>query len=199
VDYRLAPEHPFPAAVEDCWAAWRAIAADAARWGADPAHIAVGGDSAGGNLAAVVAQLAKAAGTPAPCFQLLIYPAVDFVVSHPSIEAFGKGYLLTKSMIASFTGHYLPDPATHADPRASPLRAQTLAGLAPAFVQTAGFDPLQDEGAAYAEALAKAGVAAVHTRYPSLVHGYLQLAGFSPAARAAVDDAAAALKAALAR
>jgi len=198
VDYRLAPEHPFPAAVEDCWAAWRAIASDPAAWGAAPNKLAVGGDSAGGNLAAVVAQIAKRERIQAPCFQLLIYPAVDFTVPYASIEKFGRGYLLTKSMIDSFMGYYLPDPALRADPRASPLRAAALAGLAPAFVQTAGFDPLQDEGGAYAKALAAAGVTVEHRHYPGLVHGYLQLAGYSPAARAAVDDAAGVLKAALA-
>lgn len=202
VDYRLAPEHPFPAAVEDCWAAYRAIAGDVAAWDADPRRIAVGGDSAGGNLAAVVAQLALAQPSkgrvPAPCFQLLIYPAVDFTVFRPSIAKFGVGYLLTKTMIDAFMDHYLPKVADRADPRASPLRAKSLAGLAPAFVQTAGFDPLQDEGADYAKALAAAGVRAEHRHYPSLVHGYIQLAGYSPGARKAVDEAAGALKAAFA-
>lgn len=194
VDYRLAPEHPFPAAVEDCWAAYAAIAREPAPWDADPRRIAVGGDSAGGNLAAVVAQLAREKKAPAPCFQLLIYPAVNMTGAYASIERFGKGYLLTKSMIDSFMGYYTPKPEMRRDARASPLLARALAGLPPAFVQTAGFDPLQDEGAAYAKALASAGVAAEHKHYPALVHGYLQLAGFSKGAKAAVDDAAAALR-----
>ncbi len=194
VDYRLAPEHRFPAAVEDCWAAYAAIAGDPGRWDADPRRIAVGGDSAGGNLAAVVAQMAKAGKAPAPCFQLLIYPAVDMAGVYASIGRFGKGYLLTKSMIDSFLAHYAPETAMRRDPRASPLLAGSLAGLPPAFVQTAGFDPLQDEGAAYARALAAAGVAAEHRHYAGLVHGYLQLAGYSKEARTAVDDAAAALR-----
>ncbi len=194
VDYRLAPEHPFPAAVEDCWAAYRAITGKLGEWDADPKRIAVGGDSAGGNLAAVIAQLARDKRAPAPCLQLLIYPAVDMAGVYGSIERFGKGYLLTKAMIDCFMGYYTPDPAMRRDWRASPLLARDLAQLPPAFIQTAGFDPLQDEGAAYAKALAAAGVKAAHKHYPSLVHGYLQLAGHSPAARAAVDDAAAALR-----
>ncbi len=198
VDYRLAPEHPFPAAVEDCWAAYAAIAGAPGPWDADPARIAVGGDSAGGNLAAVVAQIAADASRrsqkKAPCFQLLIYPAVDMAGTYASIGRFGKGYLLTKTMIDSFMGYYTPKPEMRRDARASPLLAKGLAGLPPAFVQTAGFDPLQDEGGAYAKALAAAGVAAEHRHYPALVHGYLQLAGYSKGARTAVDDAAAALR-----
>ena len=197
-DYRLAPEHPFPAAVEDCWAAWSAIAGNAAAWGADARRIAVGGDSAGGNLAAVVSLLAKEKRASAPCFQLLIYPAVDMAGVHGSIERFGKGYLLTKPMIDCFMGYYTPDPSMRRDPRASPLLARDLASLPPAFVQTAGFDPLQDEGAAYAKALAAASVGVEHKHYPGLVHGYLQLAGYSKGARAAVDDAATALRKAFA-
>ncbi len=196
VDYRLAPEHPFPAAVEDCWSAYAAIAGDLAAWDADPRRIAVGGDSAGGNLAAVVAQLAKKNRAPPPCFQLLIYPATDMAGAYASIEKFGEGYLLTKAMIDLFMGFYVPRPETRRDPRASPLLARDLSGLPAAYVQTAGFDPIQDEGAAYAQALAAAGNAAAHKHYPSLVHGYLQLAGYSKGARAAVDDAARALRAA---
>jgi acetyl esterase len=198
VEYRLAPEHPFPAGVEDCWAAYTAIAGDCAAWDADPRRIAVGGDSAGGNLAAVVAQLAREKRAPRPCFQLLIYPATDMANRFLSVEKFGKGYLLTQAMIEKFMAFYTPQPEKRRDPRVSPLLARDLSGLPPAFVQTAGFDPIQDEGAAYARALATAGVKAEHKHYPSLVHGYLQLAGYSKGARVAVDDAAAALKKAFA-
>jgi acetyl esterase len=197
VEYRLAPEHPFPAGVEDCWAAYEAIARDTAAWDADPRRIAVGGDSAGGNLAAVVAQLAREKRAPRPCVQLLIYPATDMTRLYASVEKFAKGYLLTQAMIDRFMGFYTR-PAERSDPRVSPLCARDLTGLPPAFIQTAGFDPLQDEGAAYAKALAAAGVKAEHKHYPSLVHGYLQLAGYSKAARAAVDDGAAALRKAFA-
>jgi len=194
VEYRLAPEHPFPAGVEDCWAAYQSIVRDRAAWDADPQRIAVGGDSAGGNLAAVVAQLARQKRAPAPCFQLLIYPATDMANRFLSVEKFGAGYLLTKAMIEKFMAFYTPRAETRRDPRVSPLLAPDLSGLPPAFVQTAGFDPIQDEGAAYAKALAAAGVRAEHKHYPSLVHGYLQLAGYSKGARQAVEDAAAALR-----
>jgi acetyl esterase len=194
VEYRLAPEHPFPAGVDDCWAAYYTIVSDPAAWDADPKRIAVGGDSAGGNLAAVVAQLAREKRAPRPCFQLLIYPATDMANRFQSVEKFGKDYLLTQAMIEKFMAFYAPKPETRRDPRVSPLLARDLAGLPPAFVQTAGFDPIQDEGAAYAKALAAAGVATEYKHYPALVHGYLQLAGYSKGAKIAVDDAAAALK-----
>lgn len=193
VEYRLAPEHPFPAGVEDCWAAYQAIAGDTAAWDADPKRIAVGGDSAGGNLAAVVAQMARDKRVPRPCFQLLIYPAADMTGRYPSIEKFGTGYLLTQVMIEKFMSFYAPKSETRRDPRVSPLLARDLSGLPPAFVQTAGFDPIQDEGAAYAKALAAAGVATEYKHYPALVHGFLQLAGYSKGAKIAVDAAAAAL------
>ncbi len=192
VDYRLAPEHPYPAAVEDAWSAWRTIAEHAPDWGAAPNRLAVGGDSAGGNLAAVVAHRAKNGGGPR--LQLLIYPSVDHIGRYASIERYGKGYLLTKALIDRFQNYYLPDPARRREPAASPLLHDDFAGVAPAFVQTAGFDPLQDEGAAYVKKLAAAGVPVEHKHYPSLLHGYMQLAGGVRAAKAAMEDAAHALR-----
>jgi acetyl esterase len=129
-----------------------------------------------------------------PALQLLIYPAVDLATRHPSRETFAAGYLLTEAMIERFLGFYVPDQAMRRDPRASPLLARDLRGLAPAHIQTAGFDPLQDEGAAYARALTAAGVRVEHRHYPGLVHGYMQLAGYVGAARAALEEAAAALR-----
>ncbi len=195
VDYRLAPEHPYPAAVEDAWSAWRSIVANAHDWAAAD-RLAVGGDSAGGNLATVVAHRAKARAV-APQLQLLIYPAVDHVGRYESMERYAKGYLLTTPLIDRFQAYYLPDLARRAEPDASPLRHGDFRGLAPAFIQTAGFDPLQDEGAAYAKKLGEAGVAVEHKHYPSLVHGYMQLAVGVKAAKAAMEDAAAALRRAL--
>ena len=147
VDYRLAPEHPFPAAVEDARAALQWAFAHAGDLGADPNRVGVGGDSAGGNLAAVVAQLAARDGGPAPALQLLIYPVVDFSRRRRSRELFGEGFLLTNSEMDWFETNYLgPERASARDPRASPLLADDLSGLAPAHVVTAAFDPLRDEG-----------------------------------------------------
>ena len=158
VEYRKAPESPFPAAVEDCFSALSFVVKNSEKLRANPSKIAVGGDSAGGNLAAVMTLMARDAGGPAISFQLLIYPGTDQQMGHPSIDSNGEGYLLTKKSMEYFRGHYLPRREDWLDWRASPLLAKSLAGLPPAFVMTAGFDPLRDEGRAYSEKLNMDGV-----------------------------------------
>ncbi len=191
VDYRLAPEHPFPAAVDDARAALRWACANADRLGADPSRVGVGGDSAGGNLSAVVSQLAARDGGPAPALQLLIYPAVDFTTRRRSRELFGEGFLLTDPEMNWFEDNYLGSARTHAsDPRASPLLAGDLSGLAPAYVVTAGFDPIRDEGEAYARALQEAGTPAALRRFPGFIHGFVNGAGISRTARDALVEIA---------
>jgi acetyl esterase len=199
VEYRLAPEHPFPAAVEDSLAATRHIIAEARALRVDPARIAVGGDSAGGNLAAVVALALRDAGGPALCFQLLIYPATDQRAGSASHARNGEGYLLTRRSIEFFRGHYLPRRQDWLDWRASPLLARSLAGLPPAFVLTAGFDPLLDEGKAYADRLAREGVAVAYREYPDMVHGFILFGGVLDAANEAVAECCAALSRVLAK
>jgi acetyl esterase len=196
VDYRLAPEHRFPAAVVDAVAAFRDVVARAPDLGLDPARLAVGGDSAGGNLSAVIT-LETRADEVRPCFQLLVYPGVDMTLEHASIEAMGRGFLLERASIEWFLDRYLPPGHSRRDPRASPLHAASVAGVPPAFVATAGFDPLRDEGKAYAEKLTAAGVSVEHRCYGGLVHGFLHFAGPVPAARAAFADLTAALGSAL--
>jgi len=193
VEYRLAPEHPFPAAVEDCTAATDYISSNHKALKIDPARIAVGGDSAGGNLATVVALHARDAGGPALAFQLLIYPATDQRGDFPSYRSNGKGYLLTSEGIEFFSRCYLPDRKALADWRASPLLAPSLARLPPAFVLTAGYDPLLDEGRAYAERLSREGVAVQYREYPDMVHGFLLFGGVLDTANAAVAECCAAL------
>lgn len=186
VDYRMGPEHRFPAAVEDCWAALEWLQENVTALGGDPARIAVGGDSAGGNLAAVVALMARDAGGPDLSLQLLIYPVTDYGLSGESYDRYGAGYgVLTKAAMAWFQGHYLSTPAMAADWRASPIRAASLGGVAPALIVAAECDVLHDDGARYAEALAAAGVTAEYTLYPGMIHGFF---GMAPD----VDDAAAA-------
>jgi len=199
VDYRLAPEHPFPAAVDDCFAATRYVAAHAAEFGIDATRLAVGGDSAGGNLAAVVAQLAKANG-PKIAYQLLIYPVTQLgaPVDTPSMRENGKGYFLEKEGMDWFTRCYAPDPTHRSDPRLSPLLCKDLAGQPPAYVITAGFDPLRDEGKDYADALDRAGVSVTYVNYPGMVHGFFSMRALIPKAREAVAAAAAALREGLA-
>jgi acetyl esterase/lipase len=192
IDYRLAPEHPFPAAVDDAWAALEWVAANAAELGADPARLAVAGDSAGGNLAAVVALQARDGGSPPLRGQLLVYPVTDATMSHPSIEENASGYFLTKADMEWFYGHYAPDRPD--DWRLSPLAAPDLAGVAPALVLTAEYDPLRDEGEAYARRLADAGVPVDLVRKDGLIHGFFGMVADVDQARDAMDQAGAALR-----
>ena len=196
VDYRLAPEARYPAAADDCFAVTRYVAENAAELGVDAQRVAVGGDSAGGNLGAVVAQMARDRGAPSLCFQLLIYPVTDADFGRGSYTENAEGYLLTTEAMRWFWGHYVPDEAQRTEPYCAPLRAASLAGLPPAFVQTAEFDPLRDEGEAYAKRLEEAGVATRAIRYDGLIHGFFAMGPLSPAAQAGVDDAAEALRAA---
>jgi acetyl esterase/lipase len=188
VDYRLAPEHPFPAAVEDCFAATQFVHSNAKSLKIDPARIAVGGDSAGGNLAAVVALMARDKGGPPLAYQLLIYPATDQRCEFPSHERNGQGYLLTKEGIHFFRSAYLPNAKDTTDWRASPLLAASHANLPPAFVLTAAYDPLVDEGRAYAERLAKAGAEVAYKEYSDMVHGFVLFGGVVDTANAAVAE-----------
>jgi acetyl esterase len=192
VDYRLAPEHPFPAAVDDARAALRWASAHAESLGADPGRIGVGGDSAGGTLSAVVSQLAARDGGPMPVLQLLMYPVVDRSTEWPSHTLFAEEFLLTYADMQWYDLMYTgAAPEVLADPRMSPLLAKDLSGLCPAIVVTAGFDPLRDEGEAYAAALEKAGTRARLKRLDGLLHGFVNMVGVSPAARDAVNVTAA--------
>ncbi len=187
VDYRLAPEHRFPAAVEDAFAATAWVAANAAALGIDPARLAVAGDSAGGNLAAVVALTARERGAPALAMQVLVYPTTDFAAETESISRFAEGYLLTRESIRWVKRTYLRDERDALDWRASPLRAGDFSRLPAAYIITAGFDPLRDEGRAYAERLAQAGVAVTHECFEGQVHGFLVMGGAIAAAGHAIQ------------
>ena len=198
VDYRLAPEHPFPAAVDDGVAAMRFAAEHAAELGVDERAIAVGGDSAGGNISAVVCQQAAAGRCPMPVFQLLFFPVTDASAKTRSYELFGEGYFLTESQMDWYIGNYLPDPADRLDPRASPLLAEDLSGLPPAYVAVAGFDPLRDEGEAYAHRMREAGVAVALHRHSSLIHAFVNTTGVGRTGREAMLQACGALRAGVA-
>ena len=194
IDYRMGPEHKFPAAVEDCLAATAWAADNAAALGVDPARLAVGGDSAGGNLAAVVSLLARDKGAPRIAYQVLIYPATDAAMRHDSIARYAEGYVLTRATMHWFYEQYLRTPNDAADWRVSPLLASDLSRLPPAYVLTAGYDPLCDEGDAYAARLATAGVPVTHRRFPGQVHGFVTNGRVIRAAETALDEIAAALK-----
>jgi acetyl esterase len=198
IDYRLSPEHPFPAAVEDSWAGFSWAVENAARLGIDPARIAVGGDSAGGNLAAVVSLLARGAGGTMPAMQLLIYPVTDSAGELPSRRLFAEGFMLTKEDMDLFEGHYLPPGTDVHDPRVSILEIEDLSGLPPAYVATAGFDPLRDEGEAYALRMRAAGAQVALRRHPGLIHGFANDTAISRTARGAMLEAAGALRMGLA-
>lgn len=196
VGYRLAPEHPAPAAGEDCWAALRWVAEHADDLDVDPTRIAVGGDSAGGNLSAVVAQRAAAEGGPRLSLQLLIYPGVDLRMGHASIAENGEGYFLTEDTMRWFCAQYLSGGADVEDPTISPLLAadDALRDVAPAYVITAGYDPLRDEGQAYAKRLEAAGTAVTHVCYDDMIHGFIQMSTATPRTVEATGAAAAALR-----
>lgn len=186
VDYRLAPEHPFPTGLDDAIAAYNWAVENAARYGAPVGRVGVGGDSMGGNFAALVTQQAKRK----PVVQVLIYPAVDFVSDTPSMHDFADAFPLIAEALAFLVRHYLPPGVEPSDPRVSPGRAQDLRGLAPALVYTAGFDMLLDQGEAYAARLSEAGVKTKLTRFESLPHGFVAMPGAAPAAEAAIRQIA---------
>ncbi|GGV23419.1 alpha/beta hydrolase [Kitasatospora herbaricolor] len=190
VGYRLAPEHPFPAAVHDCHAALRWVAGHAEELGVDPARIAVGGDSAGGNLAAAVTLLARADGDLALAGQLLVYPNTDQLADDASMRDNTDPWQFNHHSVAWYRRQYLTTPGDAEHPLASPLRAADLSGLPPALVVTAEYDPLRDQGEAYAARLAAAGVPVELTRYPGMAHGFFTMTGTLDAARAAGHQAA---------
>lgn len=196
VDYRLAPEHPFPAAPDDCWAALQWAAAHAGELGGDPARLAVAGDSAGANLACALALRARDEGGPALRAQINFYGSCNYPwPKTPSAEEFADGPLLTSDDVDWFWEQYLTDPATQQDdPLASPLRAASHEGLAPAFVATAECDPSRDDAEAFAAKLEHAGVTVARKRYPGMIHGFASWVGFLPGAREALQDAARFLK-----
>lgn len=197
VDYRLAPEHPFPAAVDDAQAATEYIAEHPDEFGVDPARLAVGGDSAGGNLAAVVALRLRDKGGPTPAFQLLLYPATDADINTASYLENAEGYMLTRAAMAWYWRHYVPDEAQRLHPDAAPLRAADLSNLPPAWILTAEYDPLRDEAEAYARRLADAGVPVALRRRDGMFHGFLRRHNQLIQGKAALEEVADALRQAL--
>ena len=197
VDYRLAPEHRFPAAYEDSVAALRWVAASADELGVDAKRMAVGGDSAGGSLAAIVALAVRDEGWPMLRLQLLLYPSTDFTANTDSMRDNGEGYLLTRAAMEQFVDWYLPSRIARTDPHASPQLAPDHSGVAPAFIQTAEFDPLRDEARIYGDTLKRAGVAVEQKCYDGMIHGFMRMGGRVDTAITALDDAALALRRAL--
>ena len=196
VDYCLAPEQKFPAAPEECYAVTRWVAEAAATLGIDPGRLAVGGDSAGGNLAAVVALMARDRGGPDLAYQLLVYPITNHDFESRSYHENANGYLLSRNLMIWFWKHYLKHESEGESPLASPLRAEDLGGLPPALLITAEFDPLRDEGEAYAERLRRAGVAIRSTRYDGMFHGFFSMGEQIDKAKQALAEVSAALRAA---
>jgi acetyl esterase len=199
VHYRLAPEHKFSAAVDDAIAAVNWVCANATQLGIDANRVAVGGDSAGGALAAVVAQAARDSGAPKLAYQMLLFPVTQIGGDTASLREFAVGYFLEKKTLDWFFGHYLPTSADTSDPRISPLLAASFKGLPPAFIMLGGFDPLHDEGESYAKKLRAAGVPVTVADYSDMVHCFIYLQTILPQAREAVSGAAKALKSAFAR
>lgn len=199
VEYRLAPEHPYPAAVHDARSAvaW-AAGAGALQLGTDPARVVVGGDSAGANLAAATCLTARDADLPLPKMQLLIYPVTETAGTARSRQTFAEGFMLTRADMDWFEDHYLPPGVDRTDPRVALLGAPDFSGLPPAYIATAGFDPLRDEGEEFAERLREAGVQVALRRHPGLIHTFLNLTAICPTAREAMLEAAGALRMGLA-
>ena len=197
VDYRLAPEHKFPAAADDCFAAVKWVEAQASTIGVDGNRIAVAGDSAGGNLAAVVCQMAKAHGGPHIIYQVLIYPTTIAHAATPSMASFAQGYFLERQAMDWFFDAYVPQGHDLKDPKLSPYHGE-VKDLPPAYVITAGFDPLKDEGKMYADKMAAAGVGVTYRDYPSMAHGFFNMSGVIPLASEAIKDVAAKLRLAVA-
>ena len=194
VDYRLAPEAKFPALVEDAYTATRWVAEHGAEIGADPTRLAVGGDSAGGNLAAAVCLMARDRGGPPISFQLLVYPVIDHRFDRPSYRENAEGYVLFAADMEYYWRHYLADERDGSHPYASPIRAESLAGLPPALVITAEMDPLRDEGEAYAAKLKEAGVSVTCTRYDGMIHGFFGMASVLEQGRQGIQEAGQALR-----
>lgn len=200
VDYRLAPEHKFPAALEDAWGAVSLMPGRAAAWNGDPTRVAVGGDSAGGNLATVVARWARDRGGPRLVHQLLIYPVTDLTtLDRPSYRAHGHGYILTLESMAYYRDHYLPSLSEASNPDASPLLAEDLSGLPPATLLIAEYDALTDEGRAYATRLAQAGVEVTTHCFEGMIHAFFNMTGLVDRTHGAIDLAASELRKAFSR
>lgn len=197
VDYRLAPEHRFPAGLDDVMTAYRHVRDNAARFGGPEGQAAIGGDSMGGNFAAVVCQELRRAGEPQPALQLLVYPCVDVASETASMTTYADAFPLNRATMDWFMGHYMGPQADPADPRLSPIREPDLSGLAPAVVVTAGFDPLHDQGEAYAKALHAAGAPTAYRCYDSLAHAFVAFTGAVPCADVACREVAGLVREAL--